>query len=247
MKGLMLHCGGREVSLETIAGVETPQSTETWTPVAHATVIDSVKHFLDQSGYTVTSEAHALARDGLRYFGLMEIANPNTEHAMVAGVRNSHDKSFPAALGIGSRVFVCDNLSFSSEIVLSRRHTKNVLRDLPMVIARAVGQLGEQWLKQEQRFDAYKSYDLSSTLEVHDLLIRAVDNKVIPKSKIMDVAEQWRNPNHDEFSNRNAWSLFNAFTEVLKGNVIENAKRTQALHGMLDAHIAALQCANVAG
>jgi hypothetical protein len=31
-----------------------------------------------------------------------------------------------------------------------------------------------------------------------------------------DVIRQWRNPSHPEFQERTAWSLLNAFTEVLK-------------------------------
>jgi hypothetical protein len=33
---------------------------------------------------------------------------------------------------------------------------------------------------------------------------------------------------------RTAWSLFNAFTEALKGNIGEFPRRTQALHGLMD-------------
>ena len=47
-------------------------------------------------------------------------------------------------------------------------------------------------------------------------------------------------PNHPEFEDRNAWSLFNAFTEELKGNLIALPKRTQALHGLLDGHCGVL-------
>ena len=39
-----------------------------------------------------------------------------------------------------------------------------------------------------------------------------------------------------EFKPRNAWSMFNAFTEVLKGNLNDLPKRTQALHGVMDGH-----------
>jgi hypothetical protein len=50
------------------------------------------------------------------------------------------------------------------------------------------------------------------------------------------VVDQWHVPNHPEFKPRTAWSMFNAFTEVLKGNLNELPKRTQALHGVMDGH-----------
>jgi hypothetical protein len=33
------------------------------------------------------------------------------------------------------------------------------------------------------------------------------------------------------------WTLFNSFTEVLKGNLNELPKRTEALHGLLDSYV----------
>lgn len=49
----------------------------------------------------------------------------------VLGVRNSNNMRFPAGLVIGIAPFVCDNLLFSGEVTVARRHTKNILTDLP--------------------------------------------------------------------------------------------------------------------
>ena len=49
------------------------------------------------------------------------------------------------------------------------------------------------------------------------------------------VLGDWRKPRHEDFEPRTAWSLFNCFTETMKGLSIFNlAPRTQALHGLLD-------------
>jgi hypothetical protein len=49
------------------------------------------------------------------------------------------------------------------------------------------------------------------------------------------VLSDWRTPRHEDFEPRTAWSLFNCFTEIMKGLSIFNlAPRTQALHGLLD-------------
>jgi hypothetical protein len=46
-----------------------------------------------------------------------------------------------------------------------------------------------------------------------------------------------RGPRHDEFQARTLWTLFNSFTEVLKGNLNELPRRTEALHGLLDSYV----------
>ena len=80
---------------------------------------------------TVVNQAHGLWGDGARYFGLLEVHNGSTDrdYGLVVGLRNSHDKSFPAAIALGAAVFCCDNLSFSSEVTLARRHTRYIERD----------------------------------------------------------------------------------------------------------------------
>jgi len=43
-------------------------------------------------------------------------------------------------------------------------------------------------------------------------------------------------PRHAEFrAGKTAWRLFNAFTEAMKGDLDALPRRTQALHGLLDA------------
>jgi len=52
----------------------------------------------------------------------------------VLGLRNSNNKRFAAGMVIGIAPFVCDNLAFSGEVKLARKHTVHIKRDLPMMI-----------------------------------------------------------------------------------------------------------------
>lgn len=234
---LMVHAGGHLATREQVEAVVTPQATMSWVPVAHDVLLGRVQHSLVQGGWDIRGEAHALSHENQRYFGLMEVGLPGEEHAdysMVIGLRNSHDKKFPAALCLGSQVFVCDNLAFSGEIKLARRHTRFIERDLPRVILSAVGQLNDHRKLQDRRISCYKEVGLNDH-EANDIVIQALDSGVITCTKIPEVLQQWRTPAHPEFNERNAWSLFNGFTEVLKGNVNECVHRTQRLHGLMDS------------
>jgi hypothetical protein len=250
MQGLMLHSGSAAVDESQVRAVPTPEATESWRPVPHHRVLDLARSEIEALGFRVTDAAHGLWNNGLRYFGLLELANGGAaaDYSLVAGIRNSHDKSFPAALSIGSRVFVCDNLAFSGEIVISRRHTTYIERDLPGLVGRAVARLVEQRELQGKRIDAYKALQFVEERDVHDFVIRAVDERVIPNARIADVLGQWRKPAHEAFAPRTAWSLFNAFTESLKGIAeYELARRTTKLHGMLDARAGLLTAGNLVG
>jgi hypothetical protein len=210
-----------------------------------AIYVPFVRQTLAGAGLSVVSESHGLAKEGARYFGLLQVA-PSTvpeglladigDFGLVVGVRNSHDQTFPAGMAVGAAVFVCDNLSFSGEVRLARKHTAYVERDLPGLVVKAVAKRTDQRDRQERRFVAYKGHEFGDK-EAHDLLIWALDTRVLPVTKIPTALAEWRAPRHPEFGSegKTGWRLFNAVTEALKGNgYTDLPRRTQALHGLLD-------------
>jgi Domain of unknown function (DUF932) len=239
MLNLVLHCGARSVDRQAVERARTPPSSATWVPVPHHRLLEQVESTLVAGGMHVVGQAHALWQDGLRYFGLLEVANGqvHADYGLVIGLRNSHDKSFPATIGLGSGTFVCDNLAFSAEVTIARRHTRYVERDLPRVVHTAVGRLADLRGQQDRRIDTYRQTQLSDP-EVHDLVVRAVDAQALPVTQLPQLLAEWRTPSHAEFAadGPTAWRLFNAFTEVWKGrNLVALPRRSQALHGLLDA------------
>jgi len=237
LNNLTLHCGGATVEREELDTVHTPNPSGRWHPVAHSLLIDQVRRGLEDAGMQVLTEAHALNRGGAHYFGLMQVAvdgRENGEWGTVVGLRNSHDKRFPAGLAMGAAPFVCDNLAFNGQVVLARKHTTNIMRDLPGVTARAMGKLRDFSGEAERRAASYKDREMGNR-EAHDLIIRALDARAITTTMVPRVLEQWRAPNHPEFGDRNLWSLYNAFTETLKGGLLQLPRRSECLHGVLDS------------
>ena len=244
---LLLHCGAAKVERDWLALMTAPRSTDTWFPIPHERLIREVEGALDRAGMRVVNQAHGLSPDGCRYFGLLQIATtevswsrpqpPTPDYTYVLGLRNSHDKRFPAAMVLGSQVFVCDNLAFSGEIKIERKHTRFIERDLPVLVGTGVSQLAERWHQQDARFAAYKQTELAPS-EAHDLIIRALDSHAFTPKQLPAVLSQWRTPNHPEFTeSRTVWRLFNAVTEAVKGSLWALPVRTQALHNLLDTHL----------
>ncbi|MBE7157168.1 MAG: DUF932 domain-containing protein [Rhodospirillales bacterium] len=243
---LLLHCGAAKVERDWLALMAAPRSTDTWFPISHERLVREVETALDRAGMRVVGQAHGLSPDARRYFGLLQVAAveprwttpqpPTQDYTYVLGLRNSHDKRFSAAMVLGSQVFVCDNLAFSGEVQIGRKHTRFIERDLPLLIAQATGRLAERWHQQDARFAAYKQTELGDA-EAHDLIVRALDAHVFTATHLPDVLTQWRTPNHFEFAeSRTVWRLFNAVTEAVKGSLWTLPTRTQALHALLDAH-----------
>lgn len=235
---LILHCGAAKIEREQLINVPTPAATASWCPIPHIRMVEQVETALATTGMRTINQCHSVTKEGNRYFGLLQVVNEqsnNDEYGYVLGIRNSHDKSFPASLCIGAQVFICDNLSFSGEIRIDRKHTSRIMRDLPRLTSRAIGLLAEKWTLMGDRIARYKQIELNDK-DVNDFLVRSVEAGVMPITQLPAVLNEWRKPSHEEFAPRNAWSLFNAFTECGKEDSLAvRPKRMINLHGLMDA------------
>lgn len=241
MNGLCLHCGAGKVELQQVIDVPTPEATDTWFPIPHVRLFERVTEALTSLNLKIVEQAHALTREGLRYFGLLRVENcrpAGGDFGYVIGLRNTHDRSFQASIAVGSHVFVCDNLAFSGEITIGRKHTRHIEADLPRLTGNAIGLLNQKWTVMEDRYNAYKATEMTDT-QVHDTLIRALDVDASTIKQLPTVLKEWRTPRHPEFAeHRNAWRLFNAFTEAAKESSLQLLpQRTIRLHGLIDGMV----------
>jgi hypothetical protein len=238
MKGLMLHCGGQLKTKEEVFAVPAPPATATYVPLPYESLITRIEKQLSFEGITVTEERLALAKDGQRLFGLMALTMPGlvtSDYGCVLGLRTSYDRSFANGVSIGASVFVCDNLSFSGDVTFERKHTAGMLRDLSWMISETVSTLPMRFAAQSATFEAFKRRDISDK-DAHDLAIQLWDADAIGILEIPRLIKEWREPTHQEFAKagKTAWRLFNAATEIIKGDLWRLPARTRAVHTVLD-------------
>lgn len=239
MNGLLLHCASALASREAVCAVPVPAATPSYVPLPYESFLARIEKQLAVEGMAIREERLALAKEGQRLFGLLQIELPGSgqrDYACVLGLRNSYDKSCSAGLCIGATVFVCDNLSFhGSTVTFQRKHTANLLRDLSWIITETISKLPAMFAAQSETFEAYRKTELAHK-EVHDLVIRCYDGDALNVSDIPRVIKEWREPRHPEFRDggKTAWRLFNAATETIKGDLWRLPARTRAIHEVLD-------------
>lgn len=229
---LMLHAGGTPVSYDELRAVPVPAPTDTHIPLPHHELVELVRYTLGFHGHEIAEEHHAVANDGLRYFGLMTLRSPYGDYSDTIGLRNSNDKSFPIGIAFGSRVFVCDNLAFAGEQVIRRKHTVKAKRELPGLVTEIVAPLQAQRVAQNQKLLTYQNTPLSDVL-VDQTIMQLYRREVIGVQAIAHVLKAYEEPPHD-WGDRTAWRLFNAATFALEGRVAEKPATTQQLHEVLD-------------
>jgi hypothetical protein len=192
-------------------------------------VIDAVGRTLGDAGFAVRSTKFALSRGNARMFSTMDLESPLAAGVSLAvGIRNSTDKSFPLGFCAGSRVFVCDNLAFRSDLLVRRKHTRFGQDRFGEAIAQAVQSLDGFRKAEGERIRHLQLTDLTDPT-AESLILRGYEQGMVTHRQLPTVIKEWREPSFEEFLPRTLWSLLNAFTTALGGVHTANPQRFCAL------------------
>lgn len=235
---MVLHCGARSCTHEELNGIPAPEPMGRWYPLAHSTVFHQVKETLMDAGFLVERERLALSRNDHRFFGTLDLrAELAPGVALAVGIRNSTDQSFPLGFCAGSRVFVCDNLSFNAELLVKRKHTKNGQTRFGNDIVTAIGTLEQFRIQESRRIEVMQMTEIGDD-HADALILRAYERKIITAPSLPQVIKTWREPTHEEFAPRTLWSLMNACTEVLGKKATHNPQQYASTTMRLARHLA---------
>jgi hypothetical protein len=212
---LVLHCGARRVERDELQAVPCPEAEGRWRPVPHHVVLDYAQTALIDAGYGIEKSELGLSKDDARFFGTLTLKAPLANGVNLAvGIRSSTDKSISLQWACGSRVFVCDNLAFSSSVVIARKHTTHGVDRYQEAICKAVSELNDY--RDYERFRIAQMQQTPLTDEqAESLLLRAFEVGIIGPRALPVAIEEWRKPSFPEFEERNAWRVYNALTFAL--------------------------------
>ncbi len=204
-----------KVDLAAVRAVPIPESTPTWTPTPHAELIDHVLAACQQRSLAIRKQEFSLSRDKGQMYGILVMrAESGSDFSLAMGIRNSIDKTMPVGLAAGANVLVCDNSSFSAEVVIKRRHTSGIHDALPGLVAGAIDKFLLQAQHQSATFARWKDQAIDLPTAT-DLIVRAAEAKIIPARAILPVRAEFAKPRHAEFGGDRVWTLYNAFTQYL--------------------------------
>ena len=228
----------------TVRAVRKPQTarlepTRTFRPLEHFEVLDLVEGEMNKAGLVVDNSSPAGKRftlvDGqAKMVAVLPLTlKIDDQSRMMVGIMNSWNKTLALRVGFGAEVFVCSNGSIFATEVVGRKHTTEILADLPTLLAAALSKVGLYADAQCKFFERLRNVPMTDN-EVNDFVVRsAIDHDCITGGEIIHVINEWRNPRFDEFKPRTAYSLHNAYTEISKRIAVKNggshAERTVRL------------------
>jgi len=219
---LMIHCGGRNVTRDQLFNLETPASTATHFPVAHSDMLEIIENeVIRKFNIADVSEldaAYGISQDEQQMFGVISMKLDSDKHSVSYGFRNDHGKKLCALFGAGSHLFVCDNLQFSNSgvINISRKHTRNIHRDLRFAIHDAVAASTDEYESIVAGWERQKAMPLTLD-DGFSAIGRAIGRGTLLPNQASVAFKEWKQSSYEEFADhRNVYGLQQAYTEAAK-------------------------------
>ena len=203
------------VTLEQLALATTPEGTETFRPVPHYTVVNSVLSELSDRRVTFHDPKIYVHEDEM--FAFVPLARPGEDYQLHLGIRNTHNKRFPLGVAIGSEVMVCSNLAFSGTQELRVRHTKRVSVRLetaiPQIIASVPGMIEIQTNTYKRLHEVFIDKDSEQRF-----LLQAAADCIIPQNRLRAIVDEVNAPRFEDFRSGTLWDFYNNMTTPLQGD-----------------------------
>lgn len=152
-------------SEERVRSIQLPEKFQPdgrFHPLTHDEALEYVDNAIERVGLNVRKDQRrfTLAADGARMASIMPVDWPIVPASgegrqdsvnLEILVMNSFDKSTALKIGYGSQVFVCSNGMVFAEKIIGRKHTTNILRDLPVLTEQAISET-EGYAQQQADF-----------------------------------------------------------------------------------------------
>ncbi len=225
---LMLHRGARAIRREDLTRMSTPEGRGRWRPRPHFQVVEELIRSAWERNLTPTTETYGVRHDTLTLDG-RELLIPDanlygvlTFEADLPGMagaiafRHSNAQKFAVEFVSGASVFCCDN-GVISGVECTRCKAKHTTG---LTLRQLTDQAVDLYLASldgTRQFARRLERTLLRDDQANHLVVEAAREGAISSSKILTVLDEYHEPKHEEFKSRTAWSLYNAHTEVMKG------------------------------
>jgi hypothetical protein len=209
---LIAHNGAQLVTRDDLKAYPAPEPTDTWKPVSHLQLVETLAGVMADRGLHITREQ--LAVQGSKLFGTFDTEWQKMEDFGAAvGSRHATEKSMAIQIAVGARVFVCDNMSFGGEMITVRKHTSKL--DLGEEMDRAMYKYMQGFRKLRDDIQIQKDSPLDDR-KAKTLIYDIFAQKIVPVRLFPLVTAHYAHIRQDNQVPVTGWWLHNTFTAHIK-------------------------------
>jgi len=201
---------------EELYQVPIPIATDSYSPVSHQNIIETVEEQLDKVNLSIEKSTFNTGREGKQLIGYMDIKSSFSELGMRIAFRNSYDKTMSVAFTAGSVVWICGNGMISGEIQYMRKHTGSVVSELNSKIVSTIQQLDDHFTLMRKHSEQMRNIQVDKTSAAELCGRMFIEQDLISSTQLGIIKRELSEPSFQDFTNPNLWSLYNHTTYSLK-------------------------------
>ena len=210
--------------VEILKSIPLPKKTSSYIPVSHFDILNKINNHAPNHWH-IKNYNLRLTKNGKQLFGTADFYISGYNNLISIGFRNSYNKSISAGFCAGSRVIVCSNLMFTGDIVRMRRHTRNILTDIDVIIKEVIS-YGEKNAKQLKRdMKLFQSIKINNKEAAKIIGEAFFNNNIFNSSQVNVIKKEWMFGDYSQMNGlneickqRTLYSLYQACTHALKSS-----------------------------
>lgn len=198
--------------------VPMPEATETYAPVSHKFIMDTIQENLSDTKLEIVTKNFSANKYGTQLVGILGLKADSEEFNYQLMFRNSYDKSMAVGFAVGAQVMVCSNgmVITKWDNDYRRKHTGTVKEELHDRITASTNQLTGVLQQVEEQSAKMKEIEINPRLTAELCGRLVMEQGVINTMQLNIIRRELKNPSHQEFAEPTLWSLYNHTTEALK-------------------------------
>jgi len=156
--------------------------------------------------------------------------------APMLGIRNSTDKSMPVGIAGGTKVFICDNMALSGDMVMIRRHTSGLtVESFYLMLKEALDTAIPKITQYAGWHEGLKEQPLTDQ-EFRNLTFDAMQRRVINPSQFVSFTDAYYQENEENRDcGETLYAFFGAVTREMRGeNLFTVATRTAKAEALVN-------------
>ena len=212
------------VSEELVRAVPEPPFTQSWHPISHDKLLNSMYNSLDVLQADIIKSDYTLSEDGLDLFGTWTLDTEYKGNNLNIGFRNSMKKHFAVGFCAGRFIIVCSNMQFSGEFVEFRKHTNGLnTPELDRLTVKGFQSINSKMERFADWHESLKQTPLAYR-EYKELTYDAMHQGVFPPSKFNKFLDCYKE--ESSLNGENLYSFYGGVTRLIKDNSLFNIQQT---------------------
>lgn len=207
-----------QVNKSFLLGATTPVQTRTYKPVLHEQLIDLTLSGIEKAGFKLDRESYSAAKEGQIANGRFTIKNvADTEMQLEIGWQNSYNKQLSLKWAIGTKIFICQNGSVSSDYGnFKKKHSGEVQTFTPHAITEYIKRAADIFATMQKERDVMKTIELTDRVKAELLGRMFIEEQFIQSTQLNIIKNELKTPTHDYGAENSMWELYNFTTFAMK-------------------------------